>query len=125
MTAARVAIVDDDDSLRNALTRLLRSASYAVEPFASATELWGSLSTTPMPSCIILDLQLPGMTGVELLQRFAQLVDPPAVLVITANDEARVREQCIALGAMRYFRKPIDCDALLEAVRETVGGYLR
>jgi FixJ family two-component response regulator len=61
------------------------------------------------------------MSGVELPERFAKLADAPPVVVITGNDDLRVRDQCIALGAQRYFRKPLDCDALLEAAGETVG----
>jgi|SRR5688572_2809315 len=118
---AAIAVVDDDDSLRNSLLRLFRSAGYSAAPFATATELLSSLSLG-RPDCVVLDLQLPGMTGVELLRRFTVLADPPPVIVITGNDEARLREQCMALGSKRYFRKPLDCDALLEAVREVVVG---
>ena len=121
---AAIAIVDDDDSLRNSLLRLFRSAGYSVAPFATATELLSSLSLG-RPDCVVLDLQLPGMTGVELLRRFTALADPPPVIVITGNDEAQLRGQCMALGSKRYFRKPLDCDALLEAVREVVVGASR
>jgi FixJ family two-component response regulator len=117
IAAAPVAIVDDDESLRDALARLFRSAGYSVETFASAIELLSSLSTR-RPHCVILDLQLPAMSGVELLQRLAHLDDSPAVLVITGSDDARMRDRCLALGAKGYFRKPVDGDALLEAVRE-------
>jgi FixJ family two-component response regulator len=117
VTAAAIAVVDDDDSLRNSLLRLFRSAGYSVEGFGTATELLGSLPLG-RPDCVILDLQLPGMTGVELLRRFSILADPPPVVVITGNDDRGLREQCTALGARRYFRKPLDCDALLEAARE-------
>ena len=117
---ASVAIVDDDDSLRHSLVRLFRSAGYSVEAFATATELLSSLSLG-RPDCVILDLQLPGMTGVELLRRFSALADPPPVVVITGNDDECLRHDCIALGARQYFRKPLDCDALLEAAREIVG----
>jgi FixJ family two-component response regulator len=115
--SACVAIVDDDDSLRTSLVRLFRSASYSVDAFASATDLLSSLALG-RPDCVILDLQLPGMTGVELLRRFSMLVDPPPVVAITGSDDEGLRHDCIALGARRFFRKPLDCDALLKAARE-------
>ena len=123
-TAAAIAVVDDDDSLRNSLLRLFRSAGYSVEGFDTATELLSSLALG-RPDCVILDLQLPGMTGIELLRRFSMLADPPPVIVITGNDEERLREQCTALGARRYFRKPLDCDALLEAARDILADAMR
>jgi FixJ family two-component response regulator len=118
---AAIAIVDDDESLRNSLLRLFRSAGYSVEGFASATNLLISLAAR-RPRCVILDLQLPDVSGVELLERFAKLADAPPVVVITGNDDPCVRDQCIALGAQRYFRKPLDCDSLLKAAAEIVGG---
>jgi FixJ family two-component response regulator len=116
---ALVAIVDDEASIRKALLRLFRLARYQAEAFDSASGLLMSMADHS-PSCVVLDLQLPGMTGVELLERFAELDDPPPVVVITSNDEQRVEDQCLALGTKRYFRKPIDCDALLDAVRDIV-----
>ena len=117
---ATIAVVDDDDSLRHSLLRLFRSAGYSVEGFASALDLLGSLAAR-RPRCIILDLQLPDMSGVELLARFATLADAPPVVVITGNDDPDFRDQCVALGAQRYFRKPLDCDALLKAAGDIVG----
>ena len=114
---ASIAIVDDDDSLRHSLVRLFRSAGYSVEAFASATELLSSLSQW-RPDCVFLDLQLPGMTGNELLRRLSVFANPPPVVVITGNDDECLRDECIALGARHYFRKPLDSDALLEAARE-------
>jgi FixJ family two-component response regulator len=116
---ALVAIVDDEESIRKALLRLFRLARYRAQAFDSASDLLMSLSVRT-PRCVVLDLQLPGMTGVQLLERFAELDDPPPVVVITSNDEQRVQDQCLALGTKRYFRKPIDCDALLDAVRDIV-----
>ena len=118
--AAAIAIVDDDASLRTSLRRLFRSAGYSVEGFASATDFLSSL-VARKPRCLILDLQLPGMSGVELLERFATLAEAPPVVVITGTDDDCVRDQCLALGAQRYFRKPLDCDALLAAAEEIVG----
>jgi FixJ family two-component response regulator len=117
--SAAISIVDDDDSLRNSLLRLFRSTGYSVEGFATAPELLASLSLG-RPDCVILDLQLPGMTGVELLRRLSVLAEPPPVIVITGSDDEQLREQCMALGSKRYFRKPLDCGALLEAAREIV-----
>jgi FixJ family two-component response regulator len=116
---ASIAVVDDDESLRNSLLRLFRSAGYSVEGFASATDLLSSLAAR-RPRCVILDLQLPEFSGVELLERFAKLADAPPVVVITGNEDPCVRDQCIALGAQRYFRKPLDCTALLDAAGEIV-----
>ena len=116
---AAIAVVVDDASLRHSLLRLFRSAGYSVAGFASAIDLLHSFATRK-PRCIILDLQLPDMS-VELLECFATLADAPPVVVITSDDDPRVRDQCIALGAQRYFRKPLDCDALLEAAGELVG----
>jgi len=114
---ASIAIVDDDDSLRHSLVRLFRSSGYSVKEFASAIELLSSLSQW-RPDCVILDLQLPGMTGDELLRRLSVFANPPPVVVITGNDDECLRDECIALGARHYFRKPLDSDALLEAARE-------
>jgi FixJ family two-component response regulator len=115
-----IAVVDDDESMRNSLRRLFGSAGYSVECFASATDFVGSPAARTS-HCVVLDLQLPGMSGVELLERFAERKDAPPVVVITGNDDSRVRDRCMSLGAKRYFRKPLDSDALLEAAREIVG----
>ena len=117
---AGIAVVDDDESLRHSLLRLFRSVGYSVEGFTSARDLLSSLAARK-PRCVILDLQLPDMSGVELLERFAKLADAPPVVVITGNDDPCVRDRCVALGAQRYLRKPLDCDALLAAAAEIVG----
>jgi CheY-like chemotaxis protein len=61
------------------------------------------------------------MTGVELLRRFAELEAPPPVIVVTANDEPRTRDECVALGAKNYLPKPIDRVALMASVRSAIG----
>ena len=116
---ALVAIVDDEESIRRALVRLFRLAHYRTQAFDSASKFLTSLAVRK-PNCVVLDLQLPGITGVELLERFAELENPPPVVVITSNDEQRMEARCLALGTKRYLRKPIDCDALLDAVRDIV-----
>jgi FixJ family two-component response regulator len=118
--SALVAVVDDEESIRKALVRLLRFAEFEAIAFTSASDLLESLAVQT-PDCVILDLHMPGMTGVELLRRFSTLEHAPPVIVITANDESRTREECFALGVRRYLRKPIERADLLESVRSAIG----
>jgi FixJ family two-component response regulator len=117
---ALVAIVDDDARICTALLRLFRFASYRAEAFRSAEVFLETLAAQP-PSCVVLDLHLPGMPGIELLRQLRALERAPPVVVITADDDERLERQCASLGTRQYFRKPVDGDALLEAVRTIVG----
>jgi FixJ family two-component response regulator len=113
--APLIAIIDDEESVRRAFLRLLRSANYRAEAFVSATDFLDALSLRT-PDCIILDLQMPMMTGFELQERLARLGRHPPVIVITAHDEVETRDRCLALGASGYFRKPVEADDLIEAI---------
>jgi FixJ family two-component response regulator len=115
-----IAIVDDEASICRALQRLLRGANYRAESFSSPSLFLESLAAS-RPDCVVLDLQMPGMTGVELQQHLLQLDDPPPVIIITAHDEPKTRERCLALGAVRYLRKPIEGDTLISSIEEAVG----
>lgn len=115
-----VAVVDDEGSVRRAVVRLLRSANYRAEAFASTTVFLESLAVR-VPDCLILDLQMPGMTGLDLQVRLLQLDCRVPVIVITAYDEAETRTRCLAMGASHYFRKPVEGDDLLDAIRSVVG----
>lgn len=114
-----VAVVDDEASICRALTRLLRTADYRVEAFSSATVFLEWL-TEHKVDCAVVDLQMPEMTGADLQQQLLRLDDPPAVIIITAHDEPRARERCLALGAVRYLRKLIARDVLIEAIEEAL-----
>lgn len=114
-----VAIVDDEGSVRRALLRLLRSASYRAEAFASGAAFLESLSVR-VPDCLILDLQMPAMTGLDLQQRLRELDYRLPVIVITAHDDAERRNRCLAMGASHYLRKPLEGDELLSAVDSAV-----
>jgi FixJ family two-component response regulator len=116
---ALVAIVDDEESIRKALLRLFRLNSFRAEAFSSAADLLDSLSDRT-PDCIVLDLHMPRMTGVELLRRLGTLERPPPVIVITAHDEPHVRDECRRLGTRHYLLKPIDSNRLLDSVRDVV-----
>jgi FixJ family two-component response regulator len=115
-----ISIVDDDVSVRRALRRLVQSAGYTVETFASAREFLDS-SSLGRTSCLILDIHLGGMSGFELQERLA--ADPTAlpIIFITAHDDATTRERVRQSGVAGYLRKPFDGLTLIEAIQTAVG----
>ena len=110
-----VAIVDDEEPIRKALKRLLRAANLEAEDFASGPAFLDSLSSR-RPDCVILDLHMPGMTGLHVLQRMKQSGMQLPTIVITAYDEPETRSHCLAAGAAAYLRKPLEDRLLLDAV---------
>ena len=117
--APLIAIVDDEVSICRALLRLLRVANYRAESFNSPILFLESLAEH-VPDCVVLDLQMPAMTGVELQEHLLRLANPPPVIIITAHDEPKTRERCLALGAVRYLRKPIEGEILMGSIEEAV-----
>ncbi len=111
----RIAIVDDEPSLCRALTRLLRLNGFAVDAFASGEEFLESLPERT-PSCLILDLQMPGLTGFDVLGRLSAVRSSIPVVTITGYDSPSARERAIAGGASDYLRKPVGEEALLAAI---------
>ena len=108
-------VIDDDESVRKAFERLLRSADIGVETFASVEEFFsGERYNTN--ACIIVDLRMPGSTGFDLQRELTSRGIQMPVIVISASDDAQTREQARRLGATAFFRKPIDDQALLDAV---------
>src|SRR2546422_1732868 len=104
-TMPRISIVDDDLSVRRALRRLVRSAGYSVETFASAREFLDS-SPSGRTACLVLDIQLDGMSGFELQERMATDHAHIPVIFITAHDDAATRERARQTGVSAYLRKP-------------------
>lgn len=115
MHAPIVAVVDDDASVRRALTRLLQSAEFLVITYASAAEFLEE-GVSRGPACVILDIHLGGMSGLELLSRLRESGHGLPVVLITAHDDAQTREAAAQAGCTAYFRKPLDAKALLEEV---------
>ena len=111
----RIAIVDDEPSLCRALTRLLRLNGFAVDAFASGEEFLESLPERT-PSCLILDLQMPGLTGFDVLGRLSAVRSSIPVVTITGYDSPSARNRAIAGGALDYLRKPVGEEALLAAI---------
>jgi len=111
-----VAVVDDDESVRRAIKRLLRSFGLAAETFASGEAFLNTLSsaTSAVYSCVIADIQMPGIDGLELQRRMVQRGVP--VILVTGNEDAAVREKALAQGAAGYLKKPVDGTILIRAV---------
>jgi len=110
-----VYVIDDDESVRKALKRLLQSADLDVEAFSSAEEFLSN-SRQGQNACILIDIQMPGLTGFDLQKRLlSQQVRIP-VIVISASDDVQTREHARDLGAVGFFRKPVDDQALLDAI---------
>ncbi|CAB3762402.1 response regulator transcription factor [Paraburkholderia humisilvae] len=106
-----VVVVDDDASVGRAIKRLLRSVGIVADTFASGDEFLDTLSSMPSyrPDCVILDVQMPGSNGLEVQRQLAGQAVP--VIFITAHDDAGVRGEALAAGAVAYLRKPFN-DAL-------------
>jgi CheY-like chemotaxis protein len=110
-----VSVVDDDASLRRSLTRLLRSAGWEVETFASA-EAFLAASRRVRVGCVLLDLHMPGMGGLDLLRRLTATGWGGRVIVVTAHGGDGTRRRCLQAGAAAFLEKPVSSAALLAAV---------
>ena len=115
MPSPLVAIVDDDASVRRALTRLLQSAGIRVLTYASATEFLDT-GISSAPGCLILDIHLGGMSGLELLSQLRRSGYSIPILIITAHDDAQAREAARQGGCKAYLCKPLDAQVFLQEV---------
>ena len=113
--SAMVGIVDDDESVRRAVARLMRSAGYETATYATAAEFFSSpdVATT---ACLVVDLRMPGITGFGLQQGLAALGRRIPVILITADFSRGTRAHAERLGAVAVLRKPYDGALLLTAV---------
>jgi FixJ family two-component response regulator len=111
-----VAIVDDETPIRRALVRLLRSAGQDAIGFASGAEL---LATLPEhePSCVVLDIHMPGISGFDVRQQLAQGWPHLPVIFVTGHHSAETEAQARASGPVQYLLKPLDGELLLDAIQ--------
>jgi FixJ family two-component response regulator len=118
-----IAIVDDEAPVRVALGRLLRLADYAVDTFDSAEKFLASL-TTRRPACVILDVNMPGLSGFDVQSRLRAADIQVPVVFITGSDESALGQAALDAGGVRLLRKPFSNDELLEAVGVALHGDL-
>jgi two-component system response regulator FixJ len=117
---ATIYIVDDDDSVRRALGRLIRAEGLNSVPFAS-----GELFLTSLPQnahgCVVMDIRMPGLTGYDVQQRLRALGQTIPVIALSAQDDEDAHRRARQLGAVAFFHKPVDDQALLDSIYWLLG----
>jgi FixJ family two-component response regulator len=114
-----VAIVDDEEPVRRALRRLFLAAGVDVETFATGYEFLDSV-TTQCPDCAVIDLRLPGLTGLDVQERLVEAGIHLPTVIVTGHDQAGIAERVLAAGASAYLSKPLDEEDLMETVASVV-----
>lgn len=122
ITSRVIFVVDDDASIRRALSRLFRSLGMAVETFACAEDVLLALEQG-VPACLILDVRLSGLSGLELQERLVHTGRHIPIIIITAHDDDDARQQALSLGAFGFLVKPFDEQTLLEAVARSLPAH--
>lgn len=112
-------MVDDDPSVRRALQRLFRSADYPVETVASAAGFLAHAAASSA-ECLVLDIRMPGISGLDLQQQLASSRPELPIVVITGHADAETRKRVLDCGAVAVLYKPFDAELLLDAVARAV-----
>lgn len=119
-----VYIVDDDDDVRNGLARLLRSVGLEPRPYENAERFLDEILDTP-PGCILLDITMPRMSGQQVQVRLNERHVGLPVIAVSARDDAETRAWARGLGARMFLRKPVDAQALIDAINWVTTSNLR
>jgi FixJ family two-component response regulator len=119
VTSPLVAIVDDDDALCSSLVDLMRSIGYRAEPYYSAETFLTSVNLLNV-HCIVADVHMPGMSGIDLIRRLRDQGIMTPVIVITALPDAHLDGEAISVGAQCLLRKPFETDSLLDCVERSL-----
>ena len=124
MTPEVVHVIDDDEAVRDSLAFLLRSAKLDVRNYESATAFLDALPGL-MAGCIVTDVRMPGVSGIDLLRRLRERGIMMPVIVMTGHGDVPLAVEAMKIGAVDFFEKPFDDDALLAAVRAALGNLER
>jgi len=114
-------VIDDDESVRKSFARLLRSADYECEVFSSPEEFL-STAWQEKDACIVADVRMRSLTGFDLAERLIAGGIRIPVIVVSASDDSQVLEHARELGAVAFFQKPVDDQALLDAISWAISG---
>lgn len=117
-----IAIVDDDEPLREALSSLLKAAGFPVATFASAEAFFHS-AQRPNTGCLILDVRLPGMSGIELQKKLLEAKSAVPTIFVTAHGDTAIRDLVIKAGAAAFLNKPVRSSELLKVIHEAIAHF--
>ena len=117
--APLIYVVDDDASVREALSSLIRSAGLRVETFTSAQEFLAH-PQTDVPSCLVLDVQLPGLSGLDLQQELAKADIQIPIIFLTGHGDIPTSVRAIKAGALEFLTKPFNDEDLLDAIQQGI-----
>jgi two-component system response regulator FixJ len=120
MTAEpKVVVVDDDEPVRDSLQAMLEAEGFAVETFADADRFLEAYRPTPN-SCLLIDVRMPGLDGIELLTKLATRVSSPPVILITGHGDVPMAVRAIKLGAVDFIEKPFAAQTIIRSIREAL-----
>lgn len=115
----RVAILDDDPSVRTAISRLVSASGMTGASYANCMDLFNGIVRF-RPDCIILDLYMPGLDGLEVMNYLRKNGEKAPIVLVTAQDDPALREICLKAGASAFMRKPLPASDLLDVIAELV-----
>jgi FixJ family two-component response regulator len=115
-----VAVIDDEESICRAVKRLIAAWGMRAQTWSSGQAFLDSLSTE-RPDCVLLDLHMPGLSGLDVLRALADAGVKVPVIVITGRDELASRAMCVSAGAIAYMTKPLQHEKLLKTIEEAIG----
>ena len=118
-----VHVVDDDASFRTAIERRLKHAGYEVETYSSAQQLLDRLPGVEKPGCILLDVQMPGLSGLELQSRLVELGSILPIIFVTGYSDTPTTVRAIKAGAEDFLTKPVSSEQLIDAIERALARY--
>ncbi|MES2750749.1 MAG: response regulator [Pseudomonadota bacterium] len=119
---ALIVIIDDDASVRDALSLLLKLEGFATLAFGDGDSFLEAIQTVD-PACVILDLHLPGMSGLAVLKQLSDLRFSPPIFVISGQSDIAMAVEAMKLGALDFLEKPFSASAMIDRVREAVAAF--
>jgi FixJ family two-component response regulator len=117
---ATVDLVDDDPSVLRALSRMLRAYGLQVRTFSSGAEFLSALDGSALPDCVVLDMQMPGMTGLDVQAKLNALGLGLPIIFITAHEDRQTKEAALGNGAAAFFYKPVSAEVLCGTISTIV-----
>ena len=118
-SAIRIAVVDDDASVRKALARLLTASSFDTKTYGSAREFM-DMGTAMLPQCLVLDLHMPELSGLDLQHQLRRAGINIPTIIVTAHNEPGLRERCESAGASAFLLKPLNHASLVGAINTAI-----